>query len=98
MSKFRKYLQKEYPFMIVLSIFTYQIRFDTSLNDYYVWTTFHNPYYKPHEFSELVVCKIYLSPRALIHAFGIGVQPWRNITLATREFDFEDSNLDKFLL
>ena len=84
--------------MIVLSIFTYQIRFDTSLNDYYVWTTFHNPYYKPHEFSELVVCKIYLSPKALIHAFGIGVQPWRNITLATKEFDFEDSNLDKFLL
>ncbi|CAD8071388.1 unnamed protein product [Paramecium primaurelia] len=72
-------------------------KFDLSLNDYYVWTTFHDPYYKPDEYSEIVVCKIYLSPKGLIHAFGMGMDPWRN-KLATKEFDFEDSNLDKFCL
>ena len=68
-----------------------------SLTDYYVWTTFHDPYYKPDEYSEIVVCKIYLSPKGLIHAFGMGMDPWRN-KLATKEFYFEDSNLDKFCL
>lgn len=83
--------------MINQGIFYINNRFDISLNDYYVWTSFHNPYYKPSEFSEVVACKIYLSPKSLIHTFGIGVEPWRN-TLATREFDFEDSNFDKFCL
>lgn len=84
--------------MIVLSNKAVKyIRFDLSLTDYYAWTTFHDPYYKPDEYSEIVVCKIYLSPKWLIHAFGMGMDPWRN-RLATKEFDFEDSNLDKFCL
>lgn len=46
----------------IYNIYIY-IRFDITLNDYYVWPSFHNPYYKPSENSEVVVCKIFVSPK-----------------------------------
>ena len=46
---------------------------------------------------EPVVCKIYATPKDIINAFGFGSEAFRNRG-ATREFDFEDNNLDKFIV
>lgn len=72
-------------------------RYDLNIEDYYVWPSFHDPYPKPADHACVVACKIYASPKSLIHTFGRGMTPWRNQG-ASKEFDFEDSNLDKFLL
>lgn len=72
-------------------------KFDLSLTDYYVWPSFYDPFLKMNDHTERIVCKLIVSPKALVHTFGYGVKANRN-TGATREFDFEDSNLDKFLV
>lgn len=45
-----------------------------------------------------VVLKVEASPADVIRAFGQGVTSYRNGNYSTREFDFTDSNMDKFLI
>lgn len=50
----------------------------------------------PHELR--VVFKFKAAPKDIIHAFGDSINNERNGIYSTKEWDFVDSNLDKFLL
>ncbi|EAS00387.1 hypothetical protein TTHERM_00220600 (macronuclear) [Tetrahymena thermophila SB210] len=71
---------------------------DLDISNYECWRSYDKMIFKTHKHAARVVCKINLSPRALKHAFGIGSDVSRNSDVSTREYDFEDSNLDSFLL
>ena len=45
-----------------------------------------------------VVCEIEVSPRDFIHCFGQSLGVTRNDNYSLCEWDFTDSNLDKFLV
>lgn len=44
------------------------------------------------------VHKIFLSPKWLVHAFGMGHLPISNKRSSHREYHFEDNKLNRFLL
>ena len=45
-----------------------------------------------------VLFKFKAAPKHIIHAFGDSIHNYRNGIYSTKEWDFVDSNLDKFLL
>jgi hypothetical protein len=45
-----------------------------------------------------VAAKLYLQPKWVLHAFGIGLPPMNHYKSASLEFSFEDNNFSKFLL
>lgn len=53
---------------------------------------------KPAPHALKVVTKIRVSPKALIKTFGEGTRAYRHGDMGTREWDFTDCNLDKFLI
>lgn len=71
---------------------------DTSLENYTSWRSFDRLFFKPNFNSLAVVCKIIAPPKAVKHIFGIGHPPESNGKHSTREYHFEDSNLDMFLV
>jgi len=50
----------------------------------------------PHAFK--VVAKLRVAPKALLKAFGEGFRAYRHGEFGTREWDFTDCNMDKFLV
>lgn len=69
---------------------------DITKYDAYLDIKEHLPKAGPHNLK--VVHKIEVSPVDLRNAFGEGCLSYRNSNYSTREYDFTDSNLDKFLL
>jgi len=70
---------------------------DTNIENYGAWRVFDRELTRAHEFALPVVCKIPLAPKFVRMAFGEG-----NASVgskrATREYNFEDNNLDLFIL
>lgn len=71
---------------------------DTNLENYTAWRTFDRLLLKPNYLALNVACKIIASPKAVQHIFGVGHSPDCNGKHSTREYYFEDSNLDLFAL
>jgi hypothetical protein len=70
---------------------------DTNIEKYAVWRVFDRELVKFHPHSMPVVCKIPLAPKYLQKVFGKGKDPTKNAA-STLEYDFEDNNLDLFIL
>eukprot|EP01016_Furgasonia_blochmanni_P053577 TRINITY_DN8681_c0_g1_i3.p1 TRINITY_DN8681_c0_g1~~TRINITY_DN8681_c0_g1_i3.p1 ORF type:complete len:467 (+),score=99.95 TRINITY_DN8681_c0_g1_i3:67-1467(+) len=73
-------------------------KYDIDISKYTAWRSFEPAIDKAHQFSHPVVCRILLPPKHLKKIFGEGNIPSRHTTICTREYDFEDCNLDLFLL
>ncbi|EGR34622.1 hypothetical protein IMG5_005430, partial [Ichthyophthirius multifiliis] len=72
--------------------------FDLDISEFNAWRSYDNVIYKVHKHAAPVVCKIPISPRLLQHAFGQGAQSLYNENLSTREYHFQDTNLDTYQL
>lgn len=74
-------------------------RHDKDISNYSVWREFSDSTITkeyPHEYP--VMIKIEISPKDMIHVFGDAVVNNRNDNYSTKEWDFVDSNLDRFLV
>lgn len=74
-------------------------RFDSDITNYSVWREFSDSVMTkeyPHELPVLI--KIKVAPKDMVHVFGDAVLNERNDNYSTKEWDFVDSNLDKFLV
>eukprot|EP01017_Pseudomicrothorax_dubius_P045884 TRINITY_DN8011_c0_g1_i5.p1 TRINITY_DN8011_c0_g1~~TRINITY_DN8011_c0_g1_i5.p1 ORF type:complete len:299 (+),score=71.93 TRINITY_DN8011_c0_g1_i5:75-971(+) len=70
---------------------------DLDISDYDAWRSFDRIFGKTQSYVAPRVAKVLASPALVIKVFGRGNDPSRN-RHATMEWDFEDDNLDVFLL
>lgn len=74
-------------------------KYDTDISNYSVWREFSDSIMTkeyPHELPVLI--KIEAAPKDMVHVFGDSVINSRNDNYSTKEWDFVDSNLDRFLV
>ena len=72
--------------------------YDTDLTNYDAFVDIKEHLPKASAHNQKVVHKIEISPADLRSACGEGGRAYRNGEYSTREYDFTDSNLDKFLI
>ncbi len=74
-------------------------KYDTDISNYDCWQEYGDMIFTkeyPHEFP--VLCKILVAPKVMLHVFGDSINNSRNGIYSTKEWDFIDSNMDKFLV
>ena len=73
--------------------------YDDDISEYEVWREFSDSIItKEYPHDNPPVVDIMVSPRAMVHVFGESVENFRNDTYSTKEWDFMDSNLDRFIV
>lgn len=73
---------------------------DLDLTDFSAWRLYQEEdgFDKGEPHGAPVVSKLYLQPKWLLHAFGLGLPPRNHTKSAHREFVFEDNDLSRYLL
>jgi hypothetical protein len=73
--------------------------FDDNIENYDVFREFSDTILtKEFPHSLPVVCEIEVSPKDFVHCFGRSLGVTRNDNYSLNEWDFTDSNLDKYLI
>jgi hypothetical protein len=72
-------------------------KYDTNIENYDAWRVYDRELSRASEFSLPVACKVALAPKFVRLAFGEGSVPMGSHR-ATSEYNFEDQNLDLFIL
>lgn len=71
---------------------------DLDITNYHVWQSYERVLPRGGEHSSPLVCRLMVSPALFTKAFGQGKPLLTRSKSATREYDFEDMNLDLFLV
>ena len=74
-------------------------KYDTDISEYDCWQEYGDMQLtKEYPREHKVVCKIAIAPKTMLHVFGDSLFNYRNENYSTKEWDFVDSNLDRFLV